>query len=221
MQYVFHNILELISLIIAFLYYPSIKGCFMKFFLPFLLFIFIAEAIASLFVIRDDVRSNIGLQYLISIVETIFYGYIFYNLSDKKWIKKVALLQSSCFFLIYISSFFFLGRDVNIFTLCLTLYGFSLSIIAILHIYNKFIDEEYIDIVKDSGFWIAFGISIFFSGISIVLMLHEFILKNNLNLFGIKLYNFIPRVLSIILYSSISIAIILCKKKNKTSLLPL
>ncbi len=221
MQYVFHNILELVSLVIVVYYYPSIRYSFMKFFLPFLLFIFIAEAITSLQVIRDDVRSNVGLQYLISIVETIFYGYIFYNLSHRNGLKKIILIQSISFFLIYLSLFFFFGSKVSIFTFCLTLYGFSLSIIAIGHIYNKFIDEEYIDIVKDPGFWIAFGVSIFFSGISIALILHEFILKNNLNLFGIKLYNFIPRVLSIILYSSISIAIILCKKKNKTSLLPL
>lgn len=221
MQYVFHNILELVSLLIVFYCYPYIRYSFMKYFLPFLLFIFIAEGIASLQIIRANIRSNIGLQYLISIVETIFYGYIFYNLSSKNGFKKVILIHSISFFLIYISSFFFLGNKVGVFTICLTLYGFFLSIIAIGHIYNKFIDEEYLDIVKDPGFWIAFGVTIFFSGISIALILYEFILKNNLNLFGVKLYNFIPRVLSIILYSSISIAIILCKKKNKTSLLPL
>ena len=70
-------------------------------------------------------------------------------------------------------------------------------------------------LLNESGFWLAMGVSIFFSGTSIVFALHDLIIKNNLTFFGAKLYNFVPRVLSVILYASISIAIILCKKKTK------
>jgi hypothetical protein len=157
------------------------------------------------------------LQYLIGIVESIFYGYIFNNFYTGNT-SKMAL-----FFLIFISvSSYLIGFFVDIKNYsylinALVISGFFLSVVSMVYIYTKVINDDETLLIKEPGFWIAFGVSLFFSGTSIVFCLHDFIVKNNLNLFGVRLYNIIPRILCVVLYSSISIAIILCKKKNKIS----
>jgi hypothetical protein len=216
MQNYIHNISELIGLLVAMIYYPYLKGSFMKWFLPFLAFIFFAELYIKYehYVFQNE---EISLQYLIGIVESIFYGYIFNNFYTGNT-SKMAL-----FFLIFISvSSYLIGFFVDIKNYsylinALVISGFFLSVVSMVYIYTKVINDDETLLIKEPGFWIAFGVSLFFSGTSIVFCLHDFIVKNNLNLFGVRLYNIIPRILCVVLYSSISIAIILCKKKNKIS----
>jgi hypothetical protein len=47
-------------------------------------------------------------------------------------------------------------------------------------------------------------------------LLYDFILQNNLKLFGIYLYSLIPRFMSLILYSFISVSIVLYARKAKS-----
>lgn len=217
MQFLIHNITELIALVIAIVYYPYLKGSFMKWVLPFLVFIFLAE----LFITEKYftlIKPNVIVQYTIGIIESIFYGYLFYNYSGRKILKKIILyfvILSVCMFLIGLS---FYTKDYSFFLPALIVIGFFLALFALTFIYTKFIDDDNTILINEPGFWIAFGVSLFFAGTSIVFSLYDLILKNNLDIFGVKLYNFIPRILSVVLYSSISIAIILCKKKTRISL---
>ena len=212
-----HNICELIALIVAIIYYPHLKKSFMKWFLPFLAFIFIGELIASYKYYHDRSWLNIYIYYLIGMAESVFYGYIFYQLNSRRSYKKKILYFIAISTIAYFIGLFFFATGYTYFILTLIISGFFLSLIALGYTYTKFVDDDETLMITESGFWIAVGVSIFFSGISIVLALHDFIVRNNLILFGVKLYNLVPRVLCIILYASISIAIILCKKKNKIS----
>jgi len=66
-----------------------------------------------------------------------------------------------------------------------------------------------------SGLWIASGILIFYTGICIVFSLFNYIRANNLTINDVALYNFVPRVLSIILYGCFIVAFILWRKPQK------
>lgn len=215
-----HNITELISFLVALVCYPSIKNSFMKWFLPFLGIIFFCE-ILTYYLWYVQKQSTISINLLLIIIENFFYGFIFIRITNSYGVKKLI----SCFIFLslitYLLSLLYFRGNRDYFFYTTVFSGFFLSAFALNYLYQMFSSQNYIIPFVDPGFWIAFGVSLFFSGASIVFSLSSFILKNDLNLFGVKLYNFIPRILSIILYSSISIAIILCKKKNKTSLLPL
>ncbi|MBU0696951.1 MAG: hypothetical protein KKE39_10580 [Bacteroidetes bacterium] len=65
------------------------------------------------------------------------------------------------------------------------------------------------------GLWFASGILIFYSGISIVFSLVNYIREHHLNIAGMALYNFVPRCLSSILYACISIALLKWKKPQE------
>jgi hypothetical protein len=212
-----HNIAEFISLVVAVIYYPYLKKSFMKWFLPFLIFVFASE----LFIVYEHYyvakQSTVGKNYIIGIAESIFYGYIFYNLSDYKKFKKIVLSMIFISVIGYILGFVLYGEESKYFRMNLILSGVLLTIVSLCYVYLRIVDTYSTNLVANPGFWIALGISLFFSGISIVYCLHDYIFRYNLNLFGIELYNIVPRVCCIILYLCISIAIILCKKKTKTS----
>ena len=186
----------------------------MRWFLPFLIFIFFGELFAKYqYCVLN--RSTISMQYFIGISESIFYGFIFYKLYDRIILKKLIIFLILTNTLIFSFGLIFFTNEFGYFFPSIILCGFFLAVIALGYIYTKYVDEDEIMLLNESGFWLAMGVSIFFSGTSIVFALHDLIIKNNLTFFGAKLYNFVPRVLSVILYASISIAIILCKKKTK------
>jgi uncharacterized membrane protein len=62
--------------------------------------------------------------------------------------------------------------------------------------------------------WITIGIVIFYPVISISVNFQKYLAADNATLYGLKLYNVIPQVLSIFMYSCFSYAFYLCKKKN-------
>ena len=217
MQFLIHNITELVALIIAIAYYPHLKKTFMKWVLPFLLFVFLGEFISE-YQHWFLNQSSIIVHYFIGIIESFFYGCIFYNFSSRSILKKCIIYFITGSTILYIIGLLLYTNSSSYIFSVLIINGFFLALLGLTNIYTKFIDDDNTILINEPGFWIAFGVSLFFAGSSIVFSLHDFIVKNNLNIFGIKLYNFIPRILCVVLYSSISIAIILCKKKTRVSL---
>lgn len=210
------NIFEVLSLIIAIRYYPDLKGTFMIWFLPFLLFICCAEFMMKYqwSILR---KPPIGINYLIGIIESSFYGYIFYKSSIHPILRKsilcfIPLSIISFSISYYVDSFSYVYFIPNI-----VVSGFLLAAIALINVYQRYIDDEESNLVSEPIFWVALGVSLFFSSISLSFSLYNLIKLNHLKLFGLNLYSLIPRLSSIILYSSISIAIILCKHQKKHS----
>ena len=214
MQVYVNNIAEFISLLVSIWYYPHLKGSFMKWFMPFLIFIFLGEiyAIYESLVLKQTV---IGINYLIAIIESVFYGYIFYNLNHRLFIKKVIILFTTINVISYLLSYYLFPNSFTYFCINIIISGFFFATVSLVYLYAKFVDDEESTLILESGFWIAFGVSLFYSGVSISFSLYDLIKNNNLTIQGESLLNIIPRILSVILYLSISISIILCKPKKK------
>ncbi len=215
-----HDITEFIALVISIYHYKYLRVTFMEWMLPFLLFIFLGELINKYFFLNNLQHQGIILSYIIGLVESLFYSFIFYKLTDSNLLKKIILLSATLIVLTDIVGVVFFQQNLTYYINSLIFSGLSLSFIALTYVYIKFTTDNYAIALNEPGFWIAFGISLFFSGTSIVFCLHGFIVKYNLNLFGVRLYSIVPRILCVILYLSISIAIILCKKKTKISSQP-
>lgn len=217
MKWYLNNLAELVCLLIAIIYYPYLKGTFMRWVLPFLIFIFLSELYAKYighFLGGTTIKSN----YIIGIIESLFYGYVFYTLGRstllKKLIRGLIIISVFC----YVVSLFFFSSNPYLLYINLVVSGLILSFISLVYLYSRFLDDNSGSLIEEPEFWIAFGVSIFFSGVCIVFSLHDTIVKNDLSIHGLKLHHFVPRVLSVILYLSISIAIIQCKKKTRISL---
>lgn len=217
MQIQVNTFCELIAFLAAILYYPYLKSSYMKWFLPFLIFIFLAELFANYQ--TNVLKENaVRINYLIAIIESIFYGYIFYRLNNPSFSSRVCLFFIPTSVVAYVVTYFICDQPLEYFFPNIIFSGFFIAMSALFYLYSQFLIDEETILISNPGFWIAFGVSLFYSGISISFSLHNVIKSNNIFLFGESLLNIVPRVLSVILYISISIAIILCKHQKKTSL---
>ena len=217
MKLYLNNFAELISVLVAIVYYPYLKRTYMKWVLPFLLIVFFGELYTKYkgYILGED---TVGPNYLIAIAESVFYGYVFYYLSRKRIVKTGIFILVSISIAGYILSFLYSPKDHDLLYLNLVVSGLILSVVSLVYLYFRFLDDDHVYIIKEPEFWISFGVSIFFSGVCIVFSLHDIIIKYDLKMIGLKLHHIVPRVLSVVLYLSISIAIILCKKKTRISL---
>ena len=222
-----NNIMEFLGLLVAIFYYPHLRKSYMKWFLPFLAFVTVCELFlvfgARILFGPNQVAnyhntflyaSMDAINYLIGIVETVFYGYIFYQFSSSKLVHKSIYIQVALSELIYLYGFFFSAHSEAFLLYAVTAEGFLLVIVALLYIYTQYIDNDAIFGTSEPGFWIAIGVTLFFSGTSIVFSLYDLIVENHLKVLGSMLYNFVPRMLCVVLYTCTSIAIILWKKKH-------
>lgn len=217
MKFYINNLAELFSLVVAIIYYPYLKNSVMKWFLPFLAFITISEMYGQ-YIGYTLHKSNAEIYGFITIMESFFYGYFFYSISEKEISRKIILVISVINISVSIFFFFLISDNPSYLFTNLIFLSIFFSIISLTYIYSKFISEEAAYLLGEPGFWVAFGVAIFFSGVSVVFSLHDFSMKHNLTFFGVKLYNIVPQILSVLLYLSISTAIILCKKKARISL---
>ena len=210
-----NHIVEAISFLVACSYYKSLKNTFLFWVIPYLAFILMAELGASYFKYHLH-KPNGHIYVIISLVEFIFYSYLFYHFNKNNQVKKAIIIGSSILVLPYLFLFFFFS-DYKGYDFYLPVYtGFYLAIVASFYLYKiSVIDDTEFAITHQSGFWVASGVLIFFSGISISFLLYSFLKNINIRIFGLSIYNFIPQVLSILLYGCLSIAVVVCKKKNQ------
>jgi hypothetical protein len=217
MKFYINNLAELFSLVVAIIYYPYLKRTVMKWFLPFLAFVFVGEMYVNY--ISVIIGNTLAINNFIAIGESVFYGYFFYSLSRYRWAKKIIVILTVISVLSSLASLAFVYSNPSFLYFNLIFLALVLSVVSLIYLYSKFsTDENGVYLLSESGFWVAFGVALFFSGVSVVFSLHDLSLRYNLRLFGVRLHNIVPQILSVLLYLSLSTAIILCKKKTRISL---
>jgi hypothetical protein len=193
----------------------------MKWFLPFLIFIFSVELFTTIRNIGFYNKNNfLKLYDLVSIVEIIFYASIFYSLQSNTLYKKLIKSLSVVTVGYIIVPIIFDVSDYNYTYFGLIILDFSLVFFGLGYLFLKSFEETSESIIIDSGFWIALGVVLFSAGSCIVFIMHDSLTKRNIYILNMPFHLVIVRFLCVLLYLSISIAIILCKKKTRISSLP-
>ena len=93
--------------------------------------------------------------------------------------------------------------------------AFVISCSGILFLFNYFS----IDNIAEQKTWrpvvpITTGVLMFYPVVNIAFAFYKYILALEATIFGTMLYNAIPRIMSIFMYSCFAYAFYLCKKKN-------
>ncbi|RZJ99283.1 MAG: hypothetical protein EOO43_27055 [Flavobacterium sp.] len=209
----FHNYFELFSLLVAILSVAKLKNSFMAWFIPYLIIIITVELGANnyWFAVKGN---NSHFYVIINGISYYFFSFIFYKLTSNNLFKKVILIAGIAFIGIMISVWLqpVTGPKYDIIVTSI-----ALSSYACMYFYSTMQDDgkedEYSYV---SGLWIASGILIFYLGIIICFSLLNYIRENNLSVGGVRLYAFIPRCLSAILYSCFCISFVLWKAPMKS-----
>lgn len=151
--------IELPALLIAFFYYPRYKHSILKWILPFLLFINIAEALGYIF--RQYLKIANTPVYSISIpIEFSFYTFLFYHFLKSERLKKIL-------FILWLLMFVYdLGTNMNnypdYFDFNILLFGNILMFIACtFYFWELFSLENDAELFSIPFFWVAAGVFLF------------------------------------------------------------
>lgn len=213
-------IAEFLCLLVAVFRYRQLKDTIYVYAIPFLFFVVFAEmgAVYHNYAFRSPKypNGNTHIYLWVSIVETLFYSYFFHQYISskiaKKWIAVLAVLLINT----YLFLFFFYAVYVETYYYLMTLAGLYFTLLSCIYFYKLFIYTEEENVIYLPDFWMAAGIFVFFSGVSLSFALHKTLAHPNIRIMNMSLYNFIPQVLSIILYGCFAVTFILCRKKKTT-----
>jgi hypothetical protein len=176
-------------------------------------------SLMEIFVYIDHVRHwgiNATFIYnLYKIITVLTFAFIYYCIPFMKASRKLIAILTACYLLAAILSYSFW---ISIYALdtYLTLFrGFVITFFAVLFLHRFF----YLDDGAEEKFWrpvvwITTGIAAFYPVISITASFSLYLFQHDATLFGLKLYQTIPQVMSIFMYGCFSYAFYLCRKKN-------
>lgn len=211
-----YNIVEIICAALSIIYFGYLRNQGLGRLVPFLVFISVAEMLA-IWQMEIARVSTYGTNYAIAIAELFFYGYLFMHATRQVYMKRIIRIGIPIIFFATLIACFLFPQRYLAFYYCILAEGFFLTVCALGYLYFQFDEDQIENPAYDPIGWIAIGVIIFFSGICIVFSLYEFIRMQQLIIFGAQIYILIPRMLSIVLYSCISMAIITCKINTTSS----
>ena len=203
----------LFSLVIAVYCYHGLKFSFLKWFIPFLLITLFTELVAVYYKYVLD-QPNGWLYNIYIIFQVLFSLYMYWQLKMRKPFRQVI---AACFIIYSLLSLAVYGRDgvqsLNVYMFLTG--GFFVVLSGIFFLFNYFsLDNAGEEINLIPFLWITIGVLSYFSVLSITISLYKYILMYKLAIGGVELYNLVPRLMSIILYSSFAYGFWLCRKKS-------
>ncbi|MBV9988651.1 MAG: hypothetical protein JO301_13315 [Chitinophagaceae bacterium] len=93
--------------------------------------------------------------------------------------------------------------------------GFLITILALSYLYYLFKNEYRTGLFRQPGFWISFGASIFYSGVSVAFAFVSAIQGIPIKMFGHSLVAVITWFFCAVLYTSFSIAVLVQRSNQK------
>ena len=203
------------SAIMAIVWNKYLKSRNLLIFIPYLILVFIQELVLTVYTF-NCINCNTQLVYHISRpLTSVFFYLFFYPIPFNKrsrnllfWIVLtyilITIVTLSFFQSLYSSNPYLISARSLVVTFCglFTLFNYFTL--------NSDTEEKYWLPVL----WICVGFVIFYPVINIAFSFHAKLLSLNAKIFGKKLYQIIPQIMSIFMYSCFIYAFYLCKKKN-------
>jgi hypothetical protein len=199
----------------AFVYRKYLRSRQLFIFVPYLFLVFIQE-ICVYFYLRQSPTASTGIIYNIYrpitvLVFTILYYRIPFNAPNRKLIIWLLAAYFAGVIITYsfIHSIFILNSYLSLAG------GFVITCCGIFFLFNYF----NLDNPAEEKHWlpvilITIGVVTFYPVINISNAFHKHLLAYQATVFGLKLYQLIPQVMSIFMYGCFARAFYLCKKKN-------
>jgi hypothetical protein len=155
-----HHYIEITALLVSILVWPHIRKSFLKWLLPFLLFI-VGIEIAGKY-IASVLHKNNGWLYNVSIpLEYVFYSFVICQSVKNRFSKKV-ILFSAVIFCIYVLYTNVVSPGIMKFNAGFLFYGSGLMVFfSCLFFWDLFSEKAVINPLKHSAFWVVSGLFLF------------------------------------------------------------
>jgi hypothetical protein len=205
----------LVCVTTAILNWKALKAHGLFLFIPYLLFVFIQEMTLMLYTISHPEQSNAVVYNLVyRPLTVIFYGFVYYQVPFNSFKKAIFYLTTAYLCVVIITFAFF--HSIYKFNHFLYLgSGLILSNFSIFFLLSFFkIDDPPSERKWLPMLWITIGIAIYCPVVSISFSLYNYLYQYNTTISGVKLYQLIPKTMSLFMYGCFTYAFYLCKKKT-------
>lgn len=159
-----------------------------------------------------------AMYNIFTTLEFVFYTFLFLMHLKTPLFKKITLLFIPLYLLAVVLNLAFIqGLNKTFHSYTFLLGSFFMVVFCCCFFYESVLPDQ-IDqqLSKQPFFWICSGLIIFYLGSVIINALFEYLISNDLQSEGKRIYNIINRSLNVILYSSFCIAFYLCPSHKKT-----
>jgi len=186
------------------------KLTIMTFYLPLLLLMEVYTAIRA----AND-KSNYLVYNIYRPISVIVFAYIYYSIPIMSRFRKM-IIGITIFYLLLLAvaySFIVAIQESN--TSLTLARGICITFPAVFYLISLLL----LDTVEEQRFWqpltwITIGVLVFYPVISMSVGFQNYLYDNNATVLGFKLYQVIPQLMSIFMYSCFTYAFYLCKRKS-------
>ncbi len=199
-------VFQIISLVMALVYYRHIRLFSLQVMLPLMAFVCTIEIVAA------NIGVNLSVYNIYVFISPVFYYILFFNIIRFKPVfKKVYIaIAILCITLFAYDYFFLRPGDFNAYSMMGAMITYIiLSCIVLAQIITD--DTRHISLLKEPYFWLTTGIIIFSLVSVVVLGLYTFIARNAIQIFGKNMHRIIMPLANVVLYSCWSYSFYLCK----------
>jgi hypothetical protein len=205
----------LLSVLMAFVHQKTLRSRFLFILVPFLFYVFIQE-LGIYFYLQNRPSASTGIFYNIYtpvyvLVFSLIYYRIPFNAPSRKLISWLVIIH----FLItlithaFIKSIFVLNGYLSLSA------GLVVTCCGIFFLSNYFnLDNHVEEKHWRPVLWITIGVVTFYPVVNIAWAFHSPLMAKSATIGGFKLYQLIPQLMSIFMYSCFTYAFYLCKKKK-------
>jgi hypothetical protein len=205
----------LVSTVMAFVYRKQLRSKNLYVLLPFLVLVFFQELIVNTGGLMGYITSNSVIYNIYRPITAIVFAFVYYRIPFmspwKKLIAGLTILYLTITFINYcfIESIFTTSSYLTLAR------GFVITFCAVLFLFSYFnLDNLAQEKYWRPLVWVTIGVVIFYPVISISTNFQKYLAATSATLYGMRLYQLIPQVMSIFMYSCFSYAFYLCKKEN-------
>lgn len=206
----------LLCAVLALVNRKSLKSRRLDIFVPYLWLVFIQESLALTYnLLYPKGSTSIIYNLFYWPVSATVFAFFFYRIPFNAPVRKLILGMQVLYLSLTIITFVFL-HPIHVYNSYLSIASSLLiTCYGILFLFSYFNLDSLAEQKKWSPVvWIIIGIVVFYPVANISLSLYKYILTYKATIFGTMLYNTIPRVTSIAMYSCFAYAFYLCKKKD-------
>ena len=209
---------EVVACITSVLFLKPLHSRRWTLWVPFLMYTCVTELWAAYIAASAPDSNNVWLYNPYIIISLTFHGWFLIYIAIlapryKKRLYYTLFILAACVMTWYLAW----GDRNSLISLPLNIGSVIICLLCLLFFYTQIRNPFYHhSLPRVPGFWIVAGLLVFYTGISLYTSVYDFLEKNGIFIMHATIQNFIPQVLSLFLYTSITISIIQCRYPLKT-----
>lgn len=205
----------LLSAVSASYYRKALGSRQLSIFEPYLWYVVIQEIGVFLYLRLAQVPKTDLVYNLYRPITLCVFTWFFYHIPFNTPVRKLIFWIFSLYISILMITFAFLHSAFKYNTYLSLAAAIVITSCALFTLYNYFnLDNQAEEEKWRPVIWIATGVIFFYPVVNIPFAFYEHIVKIKATIFGMSIFNFMPRIMSIFMYGCFTYAFHLCKKKN-------